>query len=237
MKRFRFGRKFFALPGAIAAVLGFLVLGACGGGGSSTAPPAAPPTAPPAPPPSPPPAGTSSSSAVELPFTGQLDCFDSAGASVDCGSTAATVPVGQDGAYASGKPSLSRFTHPAAQPDCMVDALTGLTWSVAADSIGTLSWSEALARANALALCGHDDWRLPNRRELRGLIAYGETSLPDWLVDQRFVGARSGRYWSATSRAGNPAQAWALDLATGRLEGAAKATPLFVWPVRGGIAQ
>ena len=119
----------------------------------------------------------------------------------------------------------------------MVDALTGLTWPVAADDIGALPWSEALARANDLALCGHDDWRLPNRRELRGLISYGEASVTDWLTDEGFSGAQPGRYWSATSRAGNPAQAWALDLATGRLEGAPKTTPLFVWPVRGGIAQ
>jgi hypothetical protein len=51
------------------------------------------------------------------------------------------------------------------------DHATGLMWSQA-DSIVGMDWSNALAYAEASALAGHTDWRLPNTKELQGIVNY-----------------------------------------------------------------
>ena len=68
----------------------------------------------------------------------------------------------------------------------VIDTRTNLMWqqcayhtSGAGCSSGTvlpLSWSNALAAANASTLAGHDDWRLPNIKELVSLVEYCGTS-------------------------------------------------------------
>ncbi|PKN55000.1 MAG: hypothetical protein CVU56_23545 [Deltaproteobacteria bacterium HGW-Deltaproteobacteria-14] len=63
----------------------------------------------------------------------------------------------------------------------VTDAATGLVWQRAngQQSAGDLqfSWKEALAYCEALALAGHDDWRLPDVRELQSIVDYDP---PDW---------------------------------------------------------
>ncbi|WP_372840953.1 DUF1566 domain-containing protein [Phaeovulum sp.] len=59
------------------------------------------------------------------------------------------------------------------------DAATGLMWAKA-DSGQGMDWADALAWAeakNAEGYLGHDDWRLPNVKELQGLVDY--TRSPD----------------------------------------------------------
>ena len=46
-----------------------------------------------------------------------------------------------------------------------------------ADSGKTLNWKQALAYAENLKLAGHDDWRLPNAKELQSIVDY--TRAPD----------------------------------------------------------
>ena len=62
----------------------------------------------------------------------------------------------------------------------VADHATGLEWlqgdsghhgaGVAAD--GALGWAEALAFCEALTFAGHDDWRLPDAKELQGIVDY-----------------------------------------------------------------
>ena len=52
---------------------------------------------------------------------------------------------------------------------CWNDASTGFTWE-ASFIAKTYEWKEAGERCDALSLCGHDDWRLPDIGELRTLI-------------------------------------------------------------------
>jgi len=56
------------------------------------------------------------------------------------------------------------------------DLATGLMWAKA-DSGKGLNWEEALAYCVNLKLAGHDDWRLPNAKELQSIVDY--TRAPD----------------------------------------------------------
>jgi hypothetical protein len=51
------------------------------------------------------------------------------------------------------------------------DLATGLMWQTADDGISR-NWEEALVYAEALEVGGHDDWRLPNAKELQSIVDY-----------------------------------------------------------------
>ncbi|MCP4366115.1 MAG: DUF1566 domain-containing protein [Planctomycetes bacterium] len=53
----------------------------------------------------------------------------------------------------------------------ITDRATGLTW-MKADSGKTMNWSEALRYAENMEFAGHDDWRLPNVKELQSIVDY-----------------------------------------------------------------
>lgn len=54
------------------------------------------------------------------------------------------------------------------------DAATGLTWQQADSGTG-MNWADALAYAESLELGGYKDWRLPNVKELQGLLDYSRS--------------------------------------------------------------
>ncbi|MFA6961331.1 MAG: DUF1566 domain-containing protein [Opitutaceae bacterium] len=58
----------------------------------------------------------------------------------------------------------------------VTDRASGLTWQQT-DSGRGMDWQHALAYAENLALAGHDDWRLPNAKELQSIVDY--TRSPD----------------------------------------------------------
>ena len=58
----------------------------------------------------------------------------------------------------------------------IADEATGLMWTKA-DSGKTMNWRKALAWCEKLKLAGHDDWRLPNAKELQSIVDY--TRAPD----------------------------------------------------------
>ena len=74
--------------------------------------------------------------------------------------TPKTVPTGP----------VPRFTIQA-DTDCVVDNLTGLMWARNANLPGAAqSWAQAIAFCKNLNYGGHNDWRLPNIRELCSII-------------------------------------------------------------------
>jgi Protein of unknown function (DUF1566) len=58
----------------------------------------------------------------------------------------------------------------------VTDWATGLIW-MKIDSRKTMSWEQALEYAETLNYAGHDDWRLPNVKELQSIVDY--TRAPD----------------------------------------------------------
>lgn len=173
----------------------------------------------------------SSNGPASLRETGQTACYSSAGNELP--SCAAT---GQDGELRAGAAwPVPRFTGgTGTQADCLTDNLTGLMWPKSAGA-SWMYWSDALSYANALTLCGYDDWRLPNRTELISLVNFGEASLSAWLLApaQGFSGLTDSYYWtSTTARSYSADFAWAMYLANGATYPYYKTNIGFVLPVR-----
>lgn len=138
----------------------------------------------------------------------------------------------------------------------ITDNLTGLIWTSdgnAPDPGGckggpgwegpVANWFTALdyvACLNSNNYLGHNDWRLPNRKELRSLINYGQADSNDsWLNGQGFSNVQYYYYWSSTTVASLPWAAWYVTMGAGRVYPGSKACPEgsctgVVWPVRGG---
>jgi len=124
----------------------------------------------------------------------------------------------------------------------VTDSVTGLIWLTNANCFGLQTWTNALSSANGLAStnCGLNDgstagqWRLPNRNELQSLIDYtrGSPALP---VDHPFTNTPGGDYWSSTSLAFDPTQAWIVSISLGGVSPSLKVNSGRVWPVRGGL--
>jgi alpha-tubulin suppressor-like RCC1 family protein len=128
----------------------------------------------------------------------------------------------------------------------VTDNLTGLVWTKDTDApgpsecapTGTKDWLSALNYVKCLntnSYLDHNDWRLPDRKELKSLADYGRwnkavpTSYP-------FTNLQANAYWSSTTSAGNKGYAWGVDMTDGSLRDYNKVNPVFVWPVRGGQA-
>ena len=160
--------------------------------------------------------------------TGQTHCYDSSGKEIACGDT------GHDGEFRMGTP------WPAERFECrnkiVRDHLTGLSWSQDAN-IATFpcTWQEALVQIEELnrdEYGGHDDWRLPNRNELRSLVSY-QTRKPALPENHPFINVFLGWYWSSTTAAIHPAYSWSVHLEGARMFYGRKDQYQLFWPVRG----
>jgi hypothetical protein len=143
--------------------------------------------------------------------------------------------TGQDGELQQGAEWPSpRF---GVNGECVTDNLTGLMWVRNPDSTER-RWQGALDYANNLPLCGYTDWRLPNRKEARTLINYGEVDNSDWLNSQGFTNVPKGYYWTSTTWAWNKKDACLVQIQDGKVycSGGFKDLSYSVfkaWPVRG----
>jgi hypothetical protein len=163
------------------------------------------------------------------PASGQRCCYSEAGDEIDCHGS------GQDAEISAGAPwPTDRY---AIQDNGQVrDCLTGLYWSLDANPAGyPLNWHEALdfvAQLNRDGYLGVNDWRLPNRRELRSLVSH-QTARPALPAGHPFQNVFPGWYWSSTSYAGNPAHAWYVHMDGARMFFGGKDQSFLLWPVRG----
>jgi hypothetical protein len=169
--------------------------------------------------------------------TGQTVCFNDVGDSRPC----------TDGEKPTGAVwPVPRFRTNAGAT-LAFDRLTGLVWTVATLSPGpsanpagcntgtNLTWQEALDHVTCLntnAYLGRSDWRLPNRKELRSLADYS-TGGPALPVGHPFDDPDGLTYWSSTTNAAAPKNAWVARMLDGSLSSAAKGATLPVWPVSG----
>ena len=87
---------------------------------------------------------------------------------------------------------------------CLVDHTTGLHWQRHSDhqpaqrlALDPSAWQAAVAAANAQALCGHQDWRVPGATELLSLVDFGNQSMQEnWFTDDL-----APPYWSSDNHA------------------------------------
>jgi len=128
----------------------------------------------------------------------------------------------------------SRFA-PAGR-DLVQDGLTGLVWPRSANLLGyPVTWPESLeavAAWNRAGLFGHGDWRAPNRRELRSLVAH-DAKNPALPGGHPFRDVFLGWYWTSTTKTAEPAYAWSVHFEGGRMFYGRKSDARLVWPVRG----
>ena len=174
--------------------------------------------------------------------TGQVTCFNSFGNSAPCARS------GQDGEIQAGIAwPTQRFSDQG--DETVADHLTGLIWTKAADTPGpavctparNTTWLEALDHVKCLnnhSYLGTNDWRLPNRKEIRSLIDYSRY-YPALPPKHPFIHLKTGLsdfYWSSTNNIHKTSEAWMIYLQTGGLISGDKKSnnTRWVWPVRAG---
>ncbi|MBK9443651.1 MAG: DUF1566 domain-containing protein [Comamonadaceae bacterium] len=147
---------------------------------------------------------------------------------------------------------------PAATPRCVKDNVTNLIWEVKTtsglqDTSYTYAWrsnagvascgasvspcntDKFIAALNAANLCGEtvDDWRMPTRRELQGIVHRGLTTLP--AIDANFFPAtQSDWYWTNDTFAPSPSNAWFVGFDSGSSNANEKTSAYYVRLVRSG---
>lgn len=161
-------------------------------------------------------------------WTGQTTCHDTYGHEIPCSGS------GQDADFRKGLLwPAPRFQE---QGDIVLDFLTGLFWTKDANIFEfPLSWNEALdqiAEMNIKNTFGFDDWRIPNRRELRSLMSH-QTKNPALPEDHPFKNVFLSWYWTSSSAAINPAFAWYIHMEGARMFYGSKMQHYLFWPVRG----
>lgn len=169
---------------------------------------------------------------LPLARSGQTTCFDAFGNTIDCAGT------GQDGDLRSGAAwPAPRFEIGVGDESvCITDRLTGLQWLRAPSASTATGWTEALQQARALVAGGHSDWRLPTRRELRGLAHAEVANLASWLNASGFQ-LSSTDWWSCSTYVSAPWNAWNVDTLWGVADVYDKSGGPRLWPVRdAGIA-
>ena len=115
----------------------------------------------------------------------------------------------------------------------VLDKETGLVWEKT-PSITGKSWVDARHHCtNDTATGTRKGWRLPSISELASVI---DPSLPAPFVPASiFTGVQSALYWSATTFAENPTDAWYVYFYNGNVSNASKTNTFHAWCVRGGM--
>lgn len=106
-----------------------------------------------------------------------------------------------------------------------------------------VTWQGALDYVNCLNAINYlyfSDWRLPNTRELRSLVHYGEKDTSVWLNSRGFINVQGNvtkvlSYWSSESWIGSTKSAMIIGMGavSGVINSGSKpAGMLYAWPVR-----
>jgi len=114
--------------------------------------------------------------------------------------------------------------------------LTDLIWTQNANiSTFPCTWQESYERITELnqqQYGTYNDWRLPNRNELRSLVSY-QTKKPALPEGHPFINIFLGWYWTSTTATIHPAYAWSVHFEGARMFYGGKEQYQLFWPVRG----
>jgi hypothetical protein len=109
----------------------------------------------------------------------------------------------------------------------VTDVATGLTWQQAD---AKKNWEAAITYCEELKHANHQDWRLPNIKELRTIIDMTKTNL---TIDSiAFPGAKASLYWSSTTFESNPRNAMVYDFSNANTHSEEKVFTNYVRCVR-----
>jgi hypothetical protein len=139
---------------------------------------------------------------------------------------------GQDAEYGSNqfnftKLDLSGAELPATATNhaCVRDNVTGLIWEIKTKNSGIrdghlqYKWKDRLAyvqNVNAMRLCGFNDWRVPDIKELTGIVNY-QHSIPKPAIENSYFSDFSGAlfFWAESTSTDLINKAWFLSFTNG----------------------
>jgi len=166
-------------------------------------------------------------SIISLPITGQTVSYD------------ANMPQRDDGATDMQRGvswPIPRFVDNT--DGTVIDNLSGLMWTKSTDlTHRNLSWDDALDYIQEMndgiyENFGHNDWRLPNRREIGSIVDVSNID-PALPLEHPFTIGSYGGQWSSTSLAGEATRAVFFSLHSGDRHSNGKVLGgALVWPVR-----
>ena len=138
-----------------------------------------------------------------------------------------TAIFGEDSDYTINPPSYTDNSD-----GTVTDNNTGIMWQQEDDDI-VRNWDAAISYCTNLSLAGHSNWRLPDIKELSGIVDF---SVHDPSIDETyFPNTNSFPYWSYTTVASSPSSAWrVLFNGGGRVSSITKSLSYNVRCVRGG---
>jgi hypothetical protein len=144
-------------------------------------------------------------------------------------------------------PSGTRFTP--AFPGAVLDKNTGLVWEQAPDGTPRV-WGDGTA-ASATRYCVNKDvggtvgWRLPSVVELKSVQDGSTGAVAPFVPASAFTistsnatpGVQSALYWSASTNAVDPTDAWFVGFSNGNVSNGSKPSNdgFHAWCVRGGM--
>ncbi|MBI4848580.1 MAG: DUF1566 domain-containing protein [Nitrospirae bacterium] len=185
--------------------------------------------------------------AFNLPDTGQTKCYRDVSPydEISCAGT------GQDGAYNINPMSFTNNGN-----GTVTDNNTGLMWqrcSIGQNNDDTCSgttqsynWYRASGTYQStynpdsqdvcgdLVRGGYSDWRLPSKKELITIVDYAVPYPGPTINAAYFPNTSASHYWSSTTNAYNPYDAWLVDFGNGYVSSGYKHSPFYVRCVRGG---
>jgi len=153
--------------------------------------------------------------------------------------------AGDDGTYQKGLTLDRPIVKGAGSPrftdngdGTVTDNATGLMWvkdhnALGSPFNGTVIWTDAIDACEALSFAGHDDWRLPNVKELGSIFDYSLGT--PWTDPAFFTLFSNGSYWTSTTQSTSPTYAYWWSLLYCTISRSAKLTKFcYVLPVRAG---
>ncbi|KPA10489.1 protein containing DUF1566 [Candidatus Magnetomorum sp. HK-1] len=113
----------------------------------------------------------------------------------------------------------------------ITDIASGIMWEIESSNM-TQKWKTALAYCENLSLAKHEDWRLPDLKELRSIVDYSNY---DPLIDKEYFSLKMPAfYWTSTSYVSTTGNAWGVYFGYGPSHRGDKSSPYYVRAVRGG---
>ena len=152
--------------------------------------------------------------ALIVPDTGQTLCYDWT-AIMTCPSPGQDF-YGQDGSYLINPPSLTNNGD-----GTITDNLTGLMWEQKTQANEQLlyTYSDAANYCETLDLGGHDDWRIPTRKEYSTLLNLGRVSPAlDITYFPYYSPSIEVYYWTASPYQLDPTKMWTVQISFGTIE-------------------